>query len=129
MTGTVDVRVEHDALFADLSERSQAEYLKPAAVCENRLVPVHKLVQAAELFHNLVSGTNVKMIGIGQFNLCTDLLQICGSHRTLDSCNGTHIHKNRCLNDTMYGFHMCALCSAVCCNDLIHILTFILIIV
>ena len=51
--------IEVYTLFLNLSESGQRKHLKSAAVCENRTMPVHELMQSAHLVHNLVSRAQV----------------------------------------------------------------------
>ena len=53
---TIDVGVEVDALFLDLSESGEGKYLKSAGIGEDRTIPVHKPVETAELLDQLVAG-------------------------------------------------------------------------
>ena len=52
----VDRRLEADALLAELAELGQREDLEAAAVGDQRPLPAHELVQAAELGHQLLAG-------------------------------------------------------------------------
>ena len=61
----IGMGVEIDALLLDLSQHGQGKHLKAAAVSENGAVPIHKLVQAAQGLDHVLSGTDVKMIGVG----------------------------------------------------------------
>lgn len=92
---SVDVGGESDALLGDLSQSGQGEHLEPAGVGENGAVPVHKLVEAAHLLHNAVTGTEMEMIGVGQLNLAAHILQVVGRHCALDGALGADVHKNR----------------------------------
>ena len=63
-------------LVGDLVQLTQRKYLKAAAVRQNGLVPMHKLMQAACLFDDIVAGAHVQMIGVRQNNLRARLFQI-----------------------------------------------------
>ena len=52
------------ALIGNLAQIAEAIHLKPAAIGQNRAIPHHKLVQAAELAHQLMPRTQVEMIGV-----------------------------------------------------------------
>ena len=47
-----------------------------AAVCEDRPVPCHEFMKAAEGFDQLVTRPYMKMIGVGELNLTADRLEI-----------------------------------------------------
>ena len=68
----VEVRGKCHALLLDFPKARQRENLKPAGVCQNRAIPRHKFVQAAHVAHNLVTRTQMQMIGIGKFDLGSD---------------------------------------------------------
>ena len=52
------------ALFGDLAQLCQTEYLKSTAVGQNGAVPAGKFVQTAHLCHQLVAGTQMQMVGV-----------------------------------------------------------------
>ena len=56
----------------------QAEELKAAAVGENRPVPAHERVQAAERRDDLLAGPQRQMIRVGQNHLRAGLAQPAG---------------------------------------------------
>ena len=55
-------------------------------------------MQTAHLANHLITGTQVQMIGIGEFHLAADILKILGTQASLDGCLSSHIHKNGGLN-------------------------------
>ena len=57
--------MEMHALFLDLPKSCKRKHLKSAGIRQDRFVPVHKLMQSAELFYNLISRSHMKMICIG----------------------------------------------------------------
>ncbi len=61
--------------FIQFGERKN---LKPAAVGENRSVPIHKFVQTARPLNKFVGGALVQMIGICKNNRTARLLQVFG---------------------------------------------------
>ena len=63
---------ERHALLLDLSESGQGKDLKSAGIRQDRAVPRHEFVQAAHVAHNLVTRTQMQMIGIGKFDLGSD---------------------------------------------------------
>ena len=72
----VQMRIKGYALFGDLAQFGQTEYLKSTAVRQNGPIPAGKFVQPSQISHHLVPGTQVQMVGVAQHNLCADLLQI-----------------------------------------------------
>lgn len=66
---SVHMAVEGDPFFLDLPQGSQAEHLESPAVGEDGPLPPHKLVQAAPAVNQLVSGTDVEVVGVAQLHL------------------------------------------------------------
>ena len=94
MIGSIQVGLELDAFFADLAQFAQAEYLKSAAVGQNRPLPVHETVQTAQLLHQMMTRAQIKVIGVGQDDLGIDRQQVFRSHG-LDRGICSHRHENR----------------------------------
>jgi hypothetical protein len=86
-----------DAVFVDLALTGQAEDLEAARIGEDRPVPAHERVQPAEAFDQLVAGTQVEVIGVGQDELCAGFVQIARLQR-LDIGLGAHRRKGRHLD-------------------------------
>ncbi len=76
--GAVDVAGEFDAVVVDAPERRQREHLETARVGEQRAVPRHKAVQAAQLRHDVFTRAHVQMVGVGEDNLRAHGLQVAG---------------------------------------------------
>lgn len=57
MLAAVHVRTERHAVVFDIVEFGKRKDLKPAAVGENRSVPVHKLMKSAGGFYDFVART------------------------------------------------------------------------
>ena len=55
-------------------------------------------MQTAHLLDDLVTRTNVQMVGVGQLDLATKLLEVECVNRTLDSTGCADILKDRRLN-------------------------------
>ena len=72
----VDIGGKLHARVGDFVELRQGKHLKAAAVRENGPVPIHEGVQAARLFHQLVAGAHVKVVGVGQNNLRARFFEI-----------------------------------------------------
>src|ERR1039457_4404724 len=100
MVGTVQMGLELDPFFTDLSQFSQTEHLESAAIGQYRPFPVHESVQTAQLLHQPVSWAQVKMICVGQDDLGIDRQQVLRSHG-LDSSICSHRHENRGFNFTV----------------------------
>jgi hypothetical protein len=101
-SGTVNMRLEHHPIVGDLVDLRQGVNLEPAAVGQNRTIPVHKPMQTAGISDNLRSRPQKKMIGIGKDDLCAALLQFVRRnplHRRLRP----NRHENRRLNHAMRG--------------------------
>ena len=102
---TVDMGLEINAFLSDTAKLCQREHLKSAAVCENWLVPVHKLVQSAHLTDDFISRTQMQVIGITKFYLTFQFIrQVNGRYAAFDGRSSSYIHKEGCLNGAVYGF-------------------------
>ena len=84
---------EAHALVGELDGVVVAEHLETARVGEDRTVPVHKLVQAAQLGDSVLAGTHGQMIGIGKHDLGAELFDGLGRN-ALDVCLGAHGHED-----------------------------------
>ena len=90
------------ALVGELDGVVVAEHLEAARVGKNGAVPVHKLVQSAQLGDGVLAGTHGQVIGVGKHNLGAELLDGLGRY-TLDVCLGAHGHKDRRLDVAVRG--------------------------
>ena len=90
----VDMRAERHALLGYLPKLAEAEYLKPAAVCQNSPIPVHELMQSARFANQIHPRTKKQMIGIRQDNARAEVFELIRRDR-LDGRLRTHRHKNR----------------------------------
>ena len=61
----VDMRAEGHAVFGDLSQVAETEYLETAAVRQDCAVPVHEAMKSARLSHELHARAQKKVIRIG----------------------------------------------------------------
>ena len=59
------MRAEGHAVFGDLSQVAETEYLEAAAVRQDCAVPVHEAMQSARLTHELHARAQKKVIRIG----------------------------------------------------------------
>ena len=69
----VEVRGECHALFFDFAQARKGKYLKPAAVGQDRAVPVHKLVEAAHLAHHIIAGAQMQVVRVGKLDLTAEV--------------------------------------------------------
>ena len=79
-----------------------AEHLEAARVGKNGAMPVHKFVQSAQLSDGVLAGTHGQVVGVGEHDLRTELLDGLGGD-ALDVCLGAHGHKDRRLDVAMRG--------------------------
>ena len=93
----VEVGAERDAVVVDRAEVAQADHLVAARVGQDRPVPGHELVQAAEPFDALVARAQVEVVGVAQDDLGADLVQVVGIER-LDRGVGADRHEHRRLD-------------------------------
>src|SRR6266478_3660978 len=66
MLGTLEMRAKANSFVGTLSKRGETEDLVTAGIGKDGTRPGHELMQAAELAHEFMSGTQIKMIGIGE---------------------------------------------------------------
>ena len=97
----VNVRVKGYAFLLDLAQGRQRKHLKAAGVGQHRTVPAHEFVQTAHLLDDLVTRTDVQMIGVRQLNLAAQLLEIECVNRTLDRTRCADILEYRRLYHAM----------------------------
>lgn len=65
-----EANVTPSSLF---SQARKGKYLKPAAVSQDRAVPVHKLVEAAHLAHHIVTGAQMQVVRVGKLDLTAEI--------------------------------------------------------
>ncbi len=102
VTAVVVVDDKAHALVGELDGVVMAEHLEAARVGKNGAVPVHKLVQAAQLGNGVLAGTHGQVIGVGKHDLGAELFDGLGRN-TLDVCLGAHGHKDRRLDIAVRG--------------------------
>ena len=56
--------------------------------------PLHELVQAAQFAHQLIAGTQVQVVGVGQYQRSAESLQLRRGKR-LDGSLGAHRREDR----------------------------------
>jgi len=102
MAGAIDVALEGHAFFGDLAHGRKGEHLKAAGVREDRPVPAHEGVEAAEPSHQLIAGAQPQVISVAQDDLGADLFELGGGH-TLHGSLGAHGHEGRGGDNAMTG--------------------------
>ena len=91
----VDVRAERHALLCDLAQIAEAEDLKPAAVRQDRAVPVHELVQAAGLADEIHARPQEEVVGVRQDDARAEIVQFV-RRDALDGCLRADRHEDWC---------------------------------
>ena len=102
------MRLEGHALLLDAAQLCQRKDLKSAAIGQNRLIPIHKLVNTAELTDQLVARSYVKVIGVGKLDLTANLAKIVGRYAALDGGTGADVHKYGRFSRSVDAFKMSA---------------------
>src|SRR5437016_5680660 len=93
---------EPHAVFADLAQFAQAEYLVPAGVGEDGAIPGHEPVQPAEPANRLDPWSQIEVIGVAEQDLHAQVFQQILWH-ALYGGERADRHKDRCLDDAMRG--------------------------
>ena len=88
----VDMRLEDDAALVELAQLGEAHHLEAAGIGEDRMRPVHELVQAAELGDALGARRQHQMIGVGEHDVGAERAHLAGIHR-LDRRRGADRHE------------------------------------
>ncbi len=86
-----------DALLSNLAELCEGEYLKAAAIGEDRTVPRHEMMEPSEAGNELFSGPYMEVVGIAENNLRAEPTKFLGGHG-FDGRLGADRHEDRCLN-------------------------------
>ena len=88
----VDMRLEGDALLVDAPELRQRHHLVAAGIGEDRLLPMHELVQAAEPGDALGAGPQHQVISVGEDDVGAGRGDVLGEHG-LDRGAGADRHE------------------------------------
>ena len=88
------------AWSVDLARLGEAEDLEAAAVGEDRPVPVHEAVQAAQLGDQLVAGPQGEVIGVAEDDAAPASRELLG-RQPLDGGLGADGHEDRRLDDAV----------------------------
>ena len=105
----VDGRIEMHALFRDLAHGAQRKHLEAARIRQNRLVPAHETMQAAEFLHDGVAWTQPQVESVAQNDLRVDLIEFQRRHG-FHGAVSAHWHEDRRLHDAMVEFQGAAAC-------------------
>ena len=74
----VEVAAERDAVLVDDPQVAERDDLEAARVGQDRAVPVHEPMQAAEPRDPLVPGPQVQVVGVGQDDRGADVAEVVG---------------------------------------------------
>ena len=96
----VEVAAERHAVLVHDPQVAERDDLEPARVGEDRPVPVHERVQAAEPGDALVPGPQVQVVGVGEDDRGAGLADLVGRER-LDRRVGADRHELRRLDDAV----------------------------
>ena len=94
----VQMRGKSNALFGNLAELGQTEYLESTAVSQDRPIPAGEFVQPPQIGHQFVARPQMQMIGVAEHNLRSNLPQVMGGQTAFDGTGGGYILKSRGLN-------------------------------
>ena len=97
VAGAVQVGLEGDAFLADATQLGQAQDLEAAAVGQDRPIPPHESVQAAERLDGLVAGAEVEVVGVAEEDLARIRVEVPRVQR-LHGRLGPHGHEYGCLH-------------------------------
>ena len=100
------MRVERYAFLGNVAQLGKAEHLKSAAVGQDRAVPAGKLVQAAHIGYQLITGAQMQVVGVAEHYLGADLLQILRGQAALDGTGGGNILESRGLHRAVHGLEL-----------------------
>ena len=63
-------------LFVDAHQWPKGDHLKSTRVGQDRSIPLHELMEAAEALHPFMSWAQIEVIGVGEDDLGTKRLQL-----------------------------------------------------
>ena len=89
------MRAERHTLLCDLAQIAEAEDLEPAAVRQDRAVPVHELVQAAGLADEIHARPQEEVVRVRQDDACAEIAQLV-RRDALDGCLRADRHEDWC---------------------------------
>ena len=114
----IEMVLEMGPLLRDTAQLRQGKNLETTAVGQNRTIPAHELVQAADLADDVEPRTHEKMVGIAEDDLRMELPQFARTHRLHRSLRADR-HENRCTNNSATRVQHSAACGRrrVSCRD------------
>ena len=112
MTAAIQMGLKRNALFLYLTQIPKAKHLKAARISQNRLIPLHKRMQATMCLNHFQPWPQPQMKGIAQHNMCTNRLDIPWQH-AFDRAIGAHRHEDGGLHHAMVQGQLAAACVAV----------------
>ena len=89
-------------LLGDPAQLREGEDLKTSTVGQDRAIPSHEPMQAAEFLDHLLTRTDMEVIGIPENDLRTHRAKLVGRDR-LHRRLGADRHEDRCLDITPAG--------------------------
>ncbi len=104
--------LEGDAFLFDRADAGQGKHLKSAGIGQDGFMPVHECMQTAGFLHQVLAGTEVKVIGVGQKDLCSDFLHLAAGHG-FDRGGGSDRHIDRGLDIAVRGVQNAEPCAAL----------------
>src|SRR5258705_5368123 len=84
MRVAIEMGVENDAIFGDLTNPRQAEHLESTRVSEDGSRPGHKAMQSAKLTNQLMAGAEVEMVRIAKNDARVELIRQIALGKPLD---------------------------------------------
>src|SRR4029077_13403618 len=100
MFGAVEMRTEGDPFTGHPAQTGVAEYLVAARIGEDGMRPGHEAMQAAHFADELVPGTQIEMIRVGEKDLNAEVFERLLTE-PLDGGGGAHRHKSRRFDDAV----------------------------
>jgi len=100
---SINMRLEGDTFFFDLSRASQGKYLVPTAIRKDRPVPAVKAMQAPGLLQHFQPGTQVQVVCVTQNDLCLYILFELLLGHSFYGATRPHRHEDRRLYLPMIG--------------------------
>ena len=91
----VQMAAEGDAVGVNPVDFAQAEYLESAGIGQERTVPAHEIMQAAQIAHEFVARAQVQVVGVGKDQLDIEVFEVARGH-CLDGSRRAYRREYRC---------------------------------
>ena len=114
----INVALKGDPLLIERVESPKRHNLKPPTIRQQISIPVHKLVQTADLVQEVLSGLQEQMISIGKHNITINLLIESGRQDCLHSTLGADWHVDGGSNEAVGKGHVRNTASAKLFQDI-----------